>query len=167
MLSGHRPDQMDQGHCKAMSKWCRLYKGKLLQMYQGSPQGCCSFSQFRWPADLLAFYGQEACSHTSCQCTSSCSVKCSFSATLRVATSIKRWKYHSAREEWKNLLCAAQGTSIQVCRLEQDGAYWPPQAYFILQAVSSIWQGNWRSQEDHQGQEAAKREENGSSSCCA
>ncbi len=84
VLSGRRPDQVDQHHCEVMPKQGQLYKGKPWQMHQGLPQGCCRFSKCMQPADLLALYGKE---------TSSCSVKYSFSATLRVATSVEQWKY--------------------------------------------------------------------------
>ncbi len=93
MLSGRRPDRVDQRHHEAMPKWRRLYKVKLQHVHQGLRQGCCRSLICRQPADLLALYSQEAHSHASCQCICSCGVKYSFSATLRVATSVKRWKY--------------------------------------------------------------------------
>ncbi len=43
--------------------------------------------------DQLICWLCTAKSPRSCQCTSSCGVECSFSATLRVATSAKRWTY--------------------------------------------------------------------------
>ncbi len=105
VLSGHRPDQVDQHRCKAMSKQCRLYEGKLQQVHQGLPQGRRRFSKCRQPADLLALYSQEACTHADAQ----------VHATLSAASQLL-WGWlpllhdggtHGAREEWTNLLCAA------------------------------------------------------------
>ncbi len=96
--------QVDQRHCKAMPKQCRSYKGKLWQVHQGLPWGRCWVSQHWWPADLLALYGQEACTHANTR------VHLASSAASQLP-----WKWlppsnygrtHGAREEWTNLLCA-------------------------------------------------------------
>ncbi len=67
MLSGRRPDRVDQHRCKTMPGQCRLYKGKLQRVHQGLPWGHCRVTQHWQPADLLALHGKEARSHADAQ----------------------------------------------------------------------------------------------------
>ncbi len=69
----------------------------------------------------------------------SCGIKYSLLAALRVATSVKWWKYPwRKRRVSKSSLCSLRQTK-QVCWLEQDSAYWPAQDDCFLWAVSSDW----------------------------
>ncbi len=154
MFSGHRYHQIDQHHCQAMPHQCRLYAGELQQMHQELPWGSCQVPQCQLLGDLLTSYRQEACSHANAQ--------------VHVASSTAHqlsWQWlapsnygdtHGTREEWTNLLCTAQGASVQVCGCKQDGAHRPAQAHCFLQAVSSGQQTGWHSWKDCQGQKPPK-----------
>ncbi len=105
VLSRRRPDQVDQHHCKAMPKQCRLYEGKLWWVYQGLSWGRCWISEYRRPADLLVPYFQEARSHADAW----------VHAALSTASQLP-WGWlplsnngciYGTREEWTNLLCTA------------------------------------------------------------
>ncbi len=123
MLSGRRPDRVNQ-HCrKMMPGRCRSDEGKLWWVHQGLPWGRHRVPQHWQPADLLALHSQEARSHANAW------VHVALSAASQLP---QEWlppsnngRTHGAREEWTDLLHAAQGTPEQVCWLEQDGKYLP------------------------------------------
>ncbi len=100
----------------------------------------------------------------SCQCTSSCIIEYSFSATSGATTSVEQLMYpRSKRRVNKFSLCSLRGTRTSSPTWTRW--YLPNRSEWLpFLAVSSNWHGSWHSQEDCQGQEAAKGKKNGSCS---